>query len=172
MPLHPPSLALGTLSSLLTADQPRRRRPQQPSSDPAAPFFFPIARPKAAASRNTLYHCRRLQPSIACSPSTIVASSSAASLPFPAVVATRCCPPLLPPCCCRQPQYPHLPCRNSCPKRRHARSVLPSVVAILPQPCTATVTALVAATQPLPPLLYSSRSQPLPSPYLPSSSPR
>ncbi|RRT35240.1 hypothetical protein B296_00039409 [Ensete ventricosum] len=29
---------------------------------------------------------------------------------------------------------------------------------------------IVSATQPLPPLLYSSRSQPLPSPHLPSSS--
>ncbi|RZR99579.1 hypothetical protein BHM03_00029149 [Ensete ventricosum] len=32
--------------------------------------------------------------------------------------------------------------------------------------------ALIAATQPLPPLLYSNRTQPLPSPHLPSSSPR
>ncbi|RRT45442.1 hypothetical protein B296_00020296 [Ensete ventricosum] len=59
-----------------------------------------------------------------------------------------------PPCCCCRPPYPHLPCRSSCPKRRRARSLLPSVIAVLPRPRTATTRSpsryhTAAATPPL-----------------------
>ncbi|RRT64859.1 hypothetical protein B296_00017802, partial [Ensete ventricosum] len=127
---------------------------------------------------------QRLQP--ATTPSAIVVVSS----PLPPVAH----PPSLPPLLCRCPSLPplllaiahpfflpaaaaghHIPISPTAavapnvdaPAASSRRSSLSFLGHAQPP-----FAALVAATQPLPPLLYSSRSQPLPSPHLPSSSPR
>ncbi|RZR78176.1 hypothetical protein BHM03_00003446 [Ensete ventricosum] len=124
----------------------REREEEGPRTFPLLPPHLPIASPLPLLLS---YHNSRTL----LLPSPSVASSSTGHL--------YSSPP-----CCRQPPYPHLPCRSSYPKCQHARSLLPSAVAVLPRPCTAIARSpprchIVAATPPL--------QQPLPTTAIPSS---